>query len=68
MAKEVEAEFVADVSKLEKSIDKTTAQITSMRKSVLLLINNLRKTTQIIKQLTDYTDDYVIDTCVGEKQ
>ena len=59
MAKEVEAEFVADVSKLEKSIDKTTAQITSMRKSVLLLINNLRKTTQIIKQLTDYTDDYV---------
>ena len=59
MAKEVEAEFVADVSKIEKSIDKTTAQITSMRKSVLLLINNLRKTTQIIKQLTDYTDDYV---------
>lgn len=59
MSKEVEAEFVADVSKMEKSIEKTTAQISSMRKSVVLLINNLRKTAQIIKQVTDYTDDYV---------
>jgi hypothetical protein len=59
MSKEVEAEIVADVSKMEKSMEKATAQVTNMRKSVLLLINNLRKTTQIIKQVTDYTDDYV---------
>lgn len=59
MSKDVEFEFAADVSKMEKSIEKTTAQITNMRKSVLLLINNLRKTTQLIRQLTDYTDDYV---------
>ena len=59
MSKQVEAEFVADVSKMEKSIEKTTAEISNMRKSVVLLINNLRKTTQIIRQLTDYTDDYV---------
>lgn len=59
MAGEVETKFVADVSKMEKSIEKTTAGITTMRKSVVLLINNLRKTTQVIRQLTDYTDDYV---------
>ena len=59
MSKQVEAEFVADVSKMEKSIERTTAEISNMRKSVVLLINNLRKTTQIVRQLTDYTDDYV---------
>ena len=55
----VETKIVGDASKLEKSFNAATQKITAMKKSVALMINNLKNMSKIIMKMTDYTDDYV---------
>ena len=60
MAEKVEAEFSAKSSEFVSSLDKMTARTENLKKSTLLMINNLKHATQIIAKLTKHTDDYVV--------
>ena len=60
MSEKIEAEFSAKSSNLESALDRMTSKTEGLKKSTLLMINNLKHATQIIAKLTHHTDDYVV--------
>lgn len=60
MSEKIEAEFSAKSSKLENALDRMTTKTESLKKSTLLMINNLKRATEVIAKLTHHTDDYVV--------
>lgn len=60
MAEKVEAEFSAKSSSFISSLDKMTDKTNKLKKSNALLINQLKYASQVIKKLTNHTDDYVV--------
>ena len=55
----VALKLVASIKDLKKGAEEVSTSIQSMHKQAAMMMVSLKKTVSVIKQMTDYTDDYV---------
>lgn len=55
----VALKLVASIKDLKKGAEEVSTSIQSMHKQASMMMVTLKKTVSVIKQMTDYTDDYV---------